>query len=472
MSDATRIKKSLRERVAQLARYLFPNGKREGNHWCVADITGAPGKSFKICIADEKAGLWGDFANAGKHSRNLLDLWMAARGVGFKTALRQAAEWLDQPLNEPSANGTNGKAPIPNSASVTTQGACGMTSGAGPKTRSAKTFRTLDEAIAVNERLLKMRATRRDAYHDPSGNEHLIVVRFDGATGKQFRPFSQNGSGWAVKDPLGKLSLFRLPQLNARPSNLVFIVEGEKCACELAKLGLLVTTSAHGANSAHKTDWQSLSGREVGILPDNDPEGRAYAQTVAGILNQLSPPAVVKIVHLPNLPPKGDCADWLSAREAQTPEDITAELLALVENAKVIRKLVTVARIGNDIATRLNSRKPKVELPGNGRLLSKFAAEIADYLKTCGLYERGGVAVIPNQQQNGLEVITPQMLRTLVENHLVCYRVRHAGESEISFRNRGGCKRGALRSTISFKTPEARKSINDSPTGDPGGRGS
>ena len=68
--------------------------EREGNHWCVGDISGAPGQSFKICIAGEKAGLWGDFADSEKHSRSLLDLWMRARDVDFKTALREAAEWL------------------------------------------------------------------------------------------------------------------------------------------------------------------------------------------------------------------------------------------------------------------------------------------------------------------------------------------------------------------------------------------
>jgi hypothetical protein len=104
----------------------------------------------------------------------------------------------------------------------------------------------------------------------------------------------------------------------------------------------------------------------------------------------------------------------------------------LIENAEVIRKIPTVAPIENDVATRLNSSKPKVELPCDGRLLSHFAAEIGAHLKTCGLYERGGVAFIVNQQENGLEVVTPQMLRTLVENHLVCYRIRRAGESEIS----------------------------------------
>ena len=177
---------------------------------------------------------------------------MAARNCDFKTALREAAEWLGVSLNG------NRDAPL--------------------------IFPTLEAAIAFAERKLKMRATRRDWYHDRNGKEHFVVVRFDGADKKDFRPFSRNGSGWIVKDPPGKLPLFRLPELIARKSERVFVVEGEKPVCELATLGLLVTSSAHGAKSAHKTDWQPLAGREVVILPDNDAEGRVYAQTVAGIL--------------------------------------------------------------------------------------------------------------------------------------------------------------------------------------------
>src|SRR5260370_37302714 len=99
MSDAKRIKEMLHERVTDLAQYLFPNGKREGPHWCVGDITGVPGKSFKICIARDKGGLWGDFADSRKHSRNLLDLCMLAGNVDFKTSLLAAAACCGQPLN-------------------------------------------------------------------------------------------------------------------------------------------------------------------------------------------------------------------------------------------------------------------------------------------------------------------------------------------------------------------------------------
>src|SRR5260370_40411340 len=114
--DAKRIKELLRDRAAELAPHLFPNGKREGNNWCVGDISGVPGHSFKICVAGEKAGLWGDFADSQEHSRNLIDLWMHARNVDFKTALREASQWLgvslsSSPLNCVKRNAPNGNVP-------------------------------------------------------------------------------------------------------------------------------------------------------------------------------------------------------------------------------------------------------------------------------------------------------------------------------------------------------------------------
>ena len=53
--------------------------------------------------------------------------------------------------------------------------------------------------------------------------------------------------------------------------------------------------------------------------------------------------AVARIVELPRLPEKGDCVDWLDAHVAQTPQDIQAELLRLVERAEVVEASQTNA---------------------------------------------------------------------------------------------------------------------------------
>src|SRR5438132_7943266 len=85
----------------------------------------------------------------------------------------------------------------------------------------------------------------------------------------------------------------------------------------------------------------------------------------------------------------------------------------------------------DDVSARLNSDKPKIELPGDRRLLSVFGTDMADILKDCGIYQRGGLAFTLNRQQDGLEVIMPQRLRTYVEQHLVCYRRKLRGHEEV-----------------------------------------
>jgi hypothetical protein len=333
MKTVQQIKELLTARVSDLAQFLFPAGKQIANHWCVADIGGAPGKSFRLCISGEKAGWWGDFAEPGAHSRSLIDLWMAVRKVDFKTAMREAAEWLGEPVPEKASR------------------------------------LTLDDAITRMERSIKMRATRRDSY-----NQEFVVVRFDGRDGKQFRPFSRNGRAeWIPKDPPGKLPLFRLDEIYRRPNDRVFIVEGEKCACELMTVGLLASTSAHGAKSADKTDWKPLAGRDVTILPDNDAEGSGYADKVGEILTQLSSPARVRTIQLQNLPPKGDCVDWLEARDGQTPEDIAAELLAMSANPSVAVDDDALADLLTEISTFLK-RYVIFSLPGQADVIALWVA--------------------------------------------------------------------------------------------------
>jgi hypothetical protein len=107
--DKDEVEAALRARAEELAAYLFPSGKREGNHWKVGSIDGEPGKSFDIVIAGDKVGLWGDFADSGKHSRSLIDLWKDRYKVDFKTALKQAAEWLGTPVYQFSGQKTKNR---------------------------------------------------------------------------------------------------------------------------------------------------------------------------------------------------------------------------------------------------------------------------------------------------------------------------------------------------------------------------
>ena len=161
------------------------------------------------------------------------------------------------------------------------------------------------------------------AYQRVDGTEVLRVYRFDyedagtGKPTKTYRPVHLTSEGWLRGDPPSPLPLYRLPDL--ADARAVYVCEGEKAADAVQGLGLVATTSAHGAQSPHKTDWSPLAGKSVVILPDHDAPGESYAQAVATILARLNPLPRVKILHLADLwrtdapiPEGGDIIEWIA----------------------------------------------------------------------------------------------------------------------------------------------------------------
>jgi putative DNA primase/helicase len=146
-------------------------------------------------------------------------------------------------------------------------------------------------------------------YTDERGVLLYQCVRFEPKDFRQRKPDGAGGWRWNLNGT--RRVLYRLPELLTRSDEIVFIVEGEKDADNLARLGLLATTNAGGANAWRDEYAETLRGRDVVIIPDNDDAGRQHAARVAHSLQNLA--ASVKILELPNLPPKGDVSDWLRA---------------------------------------------------------------------------------------------------------------------------------------------------------------
>lgn len=184
-------------------------------------------------------------------------------------------------------------------------------------------FPTLDNLIDCLSAKLVARCTRIDDYKNPASQLVMLVLRFDniGQPGKHYRPAHPVGGGWAIGDPVGMLPLFNLPDLYSRPSEQVYVVEGEKAAAALMRAGYLATTSAHGAKSPSRSDWTPLAGRAVCIWPDNDDAGFHYRDEVRGILGTLTPVPTITEINLTKLgvalPIGGDAHDFFSMMGAQ-----------------------------------------------------------------------------------------------------------------------------------------------------------
>ena len=206
-------------------------------------------------------------------------------------------------------------------------------------TRQGKT--SFEEAISAVARTPKLRNVKAVyqthwTYHNADGSEALRIVRYSTSAGKEYRPVHHEpGAGWLVADPIGPLPLYDLPLVTtADASRPVYVFEGEKVA-ELAKgLGLLATTSSHGAKSAGKSDWSPLAGREVVIVPDAGEAGERYKAEVVKLLLQLQPRPSVRVLELPGLAEGEDLEQWVErVPDGWDNEDCGRELHKLARTA-------------------------------------------------------------------------------------------------------------------------------------------
>ena len=177
------------------------------------------------------------------------------------------------------------------------------------------TIKQAAKLIAANKVKEGYKADAIHQYTDIEGNILYVRLRMVNANGdKWIRPLSRDdASNWTqLKEPQftnGK-PLYNMHLLTNEPDKTVFIVEGEKCADALIKLGLLATTSG-AAQSAKDANWQILAGREVMLWPDNDEAGLQYAKDITAKLTSLNATIKQIDISLLNLPIKGDCYDWL-----------------------------------------------------------------------------------------------------------------------------------------------------------------
>jgi len=160
-----------------------------------------------------------------------------------------------------------------------------------------------------------------------------LVLRWDNPDGskRDVRPVWRIAGKWRQQSPPTSRPLYNLSEIGG--ANRVFVAEGEKCADILMSLGFTATTSSGGSAAAAKSEWASLSGREVCVIPDADDAGGRYADDVRTICESLDPPARVKVVPLPGLVAGSgdDIEQWTAARSDR--EAAAIELRALADGA-------------------------------------------------------------------------------------------------------------------------------------------
>jgi putative DNA primase/helicase len=154
---------------------------------------------------------------------------------------------------------------------------------------------------------IKPRIVATYDYVDARGELIFQVCRKEPKDFPQRRPDGNGGWVWGRGDTPDLP--YRLPQLLDAAE--VYICEGEKDCDNLAKLGLAATTNPKGAGKWPATFGRYFAGRHAILIPDNDQSGRDHVQDVAKKLYGKA--SSIRVLDLPDLPPKGDVSDWLAA---------------------------------------------------------------------------------------------------------------------------------------------------------------
>lgn len=194
--------------------------------------------------------------------------------------------------------------------------------------RSLKAAMECARELAGMARVVPM-AKRRDTgwwvYVDEAGADVNRVVRCEpGPNGKPkgYRQEAADGSGgWRKGEGCMKgvrRVPYRLPELLR--ADVVYVVEGEKCADRLHAGGLVATCNAMGAGKWTPEHAGYLAGKHVVVLGDNDDPGREHVAQVVRTLVDTA--ASIKVPNLEGLPEKGDVVNWLDA--GRTIDDLRA----------------------------------------------------------------------------------------------------------------------------------------------------
>ena len=161
----------------------------------------------------------------------------------------------------------------------------------------------------------KLREIATYDYADAKGEFLFQVVRYEPKTFRQRRRVvkldgTSAGISWEYNIKGVSRVLYRLPNVMAADS--ILLVEGEKDVENLTKLGFVATCNPGGACN-HPGKWlknytESLEGKRVAILPDNDTPGGKHAEIVVQAIRHR-----VKELRIVKVPTGKDASDWIAA---------------------------------------------------------------------------------------------------------------------------------------------------------------
>ena len=305
--NARELSQRLASDAAGVAQFLFPNGKRQAGEWRLGGLSGEPGKSMGIRLTGAKAGVWADFASG--ESGDLLDAWMAVRGLSISAAMSEAMQYLGIRDTMPEKPAQPFKRPAKPSGQAAKAGAMEWLQKRG----------LTPETIAAFKIAEQLRDGKTYALFPYLRDGELVNVKYRNVAEK--RDMRQEGGaepclfGWHLIDPKART---------------VAICEGEIDAMTLHQVGVPALSVNAGAGNHQwiENDWSRLDRfSEILIFFDNDESGEKGAREVmhrigAERCKRVILPAKDANEYLLSGADGSDFWDCIKASKPQDPEEL------------------------------------------------------------------------------------------------------------------------------------------------------
>jgi AAA domain len=276
--------------------------------------------SFSI---NYKTGVWKDFATHDGGS-DLISLTAYLRRSDQGDAARELATRLGVPLLKP-----NGVAAKPDASRATGARHDGQCDGPVPTADAPEVYQYGDAGPPPRPNEI-----RRHVYSSDGFAMRIKVKKDDGSFTNWYRIFADGVPiGWQAKKPVDYQAVpYIAVAIDPFDSDLrldeVLWPEGERDVDSLNGLNLPAFTFGGVGDGLPDGIAPYLKDRRLVILADNDDPGRAHADKKAAVAHAAGA-ASSKVVHFPELPPKGDVSDFI-ARGASA-EDLILRIDAALE---------------------------------------------------------------------------------------------------------------------------------------------
>ena len=272
--------------VPAIASYLLPNGKRQAGEWKCGSTSGDAGQSLSVRLSGAKAGVWKDFSSG--ESGDILDLWVACRGLTMAQAMTEAKQYLGIRDSMPEREQKSFK--LPGKPSCQTAKSAGLD--------WLKSRGLTDKTIADFKIAEQVQGGKTYAVFPYLRDGVLVNVKYRNVAEK--KDMRQEGGaepclfGWHLIDP---------------KTRTVAICEGEIDAMTLHQCGVPALSVNAGAGNHQwvENDWSRLDRfSEILVFFDNDEAGNKGAQE---LIHRLGVERCKRVV----LPAAKDANEYLMA---------------------------------------------------------------------------------------------------------------------------------------------------------------